>query len=219
VGDQQGRIWVLDASSGAVTRTWAAHVFPVRSIAAAGPLVYSLGRDGGIRAWPALAPPVELTAAWRADTQDCLQQQQLKVRPLRQCEVLRDVVGVDGSNRCCTLATAHLRGVSVLECSLFTSATLYCAPHLTLPLLLSTLLCTHVCACGCCCSQVGACTWNVNENKPSRPGLELWLGERVRDAHLVLIGLQVSVVCTVRQRLVNSAACCWEWAPVGLEGL
>jgi hypothetical protein len=40
--------------------------------------------------------------------------------------------------------------------------------------------------------QVLACTWNVNENKPSRAGLELWLGERVRDAQLVLIGLQVS---------------------------
>lgn len=40
-------------------------------------------------------------------------------------------------------------------------------------------------------AQVLACTWNVNENKPSRPGLELWLGERVKDAQLVLIGLQV----------------------------
>lgn len=40
--------------------------------------------------------------------------------------------------------------------------------------------------------QVLACTWNVNENKPSTPGLELWLGERVKDAQLVLIGLQVS---------------------------
>jgi hypothetical protein len=38
-----------------------------------------------------------------------------------------------------------------------------------------------------------ACTWNVNETKPSRPGLELYLGERVKDAQLVLVGLQVSL--------------------------
>lgn len=82
VGDQQGHIWVLDAASGALQRTWAAHIFPVRSIAAAGHLVYSLSKDGGIRAWPAREPPAELTAAWRADTQECLQQQSLKVRML-----------------------------------------------------------------------------------------------------------------------------------------
>jgi hypothetical protein len=43
-------------------------------------------------------------------------------------------------------------------------------------------------------AQVLACTWNVNENKPSRPGLELWLGKRVKDAQLVLIGLQVGLL-------------------------
>lgn len=120
VGDQQGRIWVLDSATATVQRSWQAHVFPVRSIAAAGHLVCSLGKDGGIWAWPAVAPPAELTAAWRADTNDCLQQQTL---------------------------------------------------------------------------QVLACTWNVNENKPSRAGLEQWLGERVRDAQLVLIGLQVGWCC------------------------
>jgi len=48
-------------------------------------------------------------------------------------------------------------------------------------------------SCGFCwfCMQVLAGTWNVNENRPSRPGLELWLGERAKDAQLVLIGLQV----------------------------
>ena len=55
------------------------------------------------------------------------------------------------------------------------------------------LICLSV-AVGPCC-QVVAGTWNVNENKPSRPGLERWLGERVRDAQLVLIGLQVSRLC------------------------
>lgn len=80
MGDQQGRVWVLDARTGALQRTWAVHVFPVRSIAAGGHLVYSLAKDGGIRAWPALAPPPELTAAWRADALDCLQQQTLQVR-------------------------------------------------------------------------------------------------------------------------------------------
>jgi len=79
VGDKHGCIWVLDAGSGAVQRSWQAHVFPVRSIAAAGHLVYSLGKAGSIRAWPAVAPPPELTAAWRADALDCLQQQTLQV--------------------------------------------------------------------------------------------------------------------------------------------
>lgn len=40
--------------------------------------------------------------------------------------------------------------------------------------------------------QVLASTWNVNETKPSRPGLELWL-EKAKDAQLVLIGLQASL--------------------------
>jgi hypothetical protein len=34
-------------------------------------------------------------------------------------------------------------------------------------------------------------TWNVNEMKPSRPGLQLWLTERAKSAQLVMIGLQV----------------------------
>jgi hypothetical protein len=70
---------VLDSATGTVQRSWQAHVFPVLSIAAGGHLVFSLGKDGGIRAWPAVAPPAELTTAWRADTHDCLQQQTLQV--------------------------------------------------------------------------------------------------------------------------------------------
>lgn len=70
---------MLDSATGTVQRSWQAHVFPVRSIAAGGHLVFSLSKDGGIRAWPAVAPPAELTTAWRADTHDCLQQQTLQV--------------------------------------------------------------------------------------------------------------------------------------------
>jgi hypothetical protein len=79
VGDTQGRLWVLDAVTGSLTRSWKAHVFPVRSIAPAGHLVYTLGKAGSIRAWPACAPQPALTAGWRADTQDCLQQLTLQV--------------------------------------------------------------------------------------------------------------------------------------------
>jgi hypothetical protein len=39
--------------------------------------------------------------------------------------------------------------------------------------------------------QVLVGTWNVNEMKPSRPGVQLWLTERAKSAQLVMIGLQV----------------------------
>lgn len=39
--------------------------------------------------------------------------------------------------------------------------------------------------------QVLVGTWNVNETKPSRAGLQMWLADRVRTAHLVMVGLQV----------------------------
>eukprot|EP00878_Enallax_costatus_P018559 GHUV01019542.1.p1 GENE.GHUV01019542.1~~GHUV01019542.1.p1 ORF type:complete len:869 (+),score=293.46 GHUV01019542.1:298-2904(+) len=115
VGDQAGRIWVLDAATGAMQRSWKAHVFPVRDITCGGHLVYSLSKDGGIRAWPALQPPQEVTVAWQEDLKRCLQEQQLKV----------------------------LAG-----------------------------------------------TWNVNETKPSRAGLQMWLGQQAKQAHVVMIGLQ-----------------------------
>jgi hypothetical protein len=38
-------------------------------------------------------------------------------------------------------------------------------------------------------------TWNVNEMKPSRPGLQMWLTERAKSAQLVMIGLQVCCCC------------------------
>ncbi|WIA12339.1 hypothetical protein OEZ85_012390 [Tetradesmus obliquus] len=114
-GDNQGQLWVLDARSAALQRSWKGHVFPVRSIAAGGHLVYSLGKAGSIRAWPALPPPPALTAAWQQDLVECLKEQQLTV-----------LVG----------------------------------------------------------------TWNVNETKPSRPGLQQWLAERAISAQLVMIGLQ-----------------------------
>lgn len=79
VGDQGGMVWVLDAASGALCRCWKAHVFPVRSIAAGGHLVYTLGKAGSIRAWSAVQPPQELTAAWQEDLSRCLQEQSLKV--------------------------------------------------------------------------------------------------------------------------------------------
>ncbi|KAF6261315.1 hypothetical protein COO60DRAFT_1636898 [Scenedesmus sp. NREL 46B-D3] len=115
VGDSQGQLWVLDAGSAALQRSWQAHVFPVRSIAAGGHLVYSLGKSGSIRAWPALPAPAALTAAWQQDLARCMKEQQLPV-----------LVG----------------------------------------------------------------TWNVNEMKPSRAGLQMWLAERAQFAQLVMIGLQ-----------------------------
>jgi phosphatidylinositol-bisphosphatase len=82
VGDTQGQLWVLDASSAALQRSWKAHVFPVRSIAAGGHLVYSLGKAGSIRAWPALPAAAVLTAAWQQDLTGCMKEQQLTVRLL-----------------------------------------------------------------------------------------------------------------------------------------
>jgi hypothetical protein len=78
-GDNQGQLWVLDAGTAALQRSWKAHVFPVRSIAAGGHLVYSLGKAGSIRGWPALQPPPALTAAWQQDLGGCLQEKQLTV--------------------------------------------------------------------------------------------------------------------------------------------
>lgn len=91
VGDNQGQVWVLDAASAALQRTWKAHIFPVRSIAAGGHLVYSLGKAGSIRAWQAQPVPAALTAAWQQDLSQCLQEQQLQVGaahseiPCRKC--------------------------------------------------------------------------------------------------------------------------------------
>jgi hypothetical protein len=39
--------------------------------------------------------------------------------------------------------------------------------------------------------QVLAGTWNVNETRPSRSGLQTWLGDRASSAHIIMIGLQV----------------------------
>lgn len=79
IGDQGGKIWVLDTATGALQRHWKGHVFPVRSIATGGHLVYTLGKAGSIRAWPASQPQQEVTDAWQEDTKRCLQEQQLKV--------------------------------------------------------------------------------------------------------------------------------------------
>jgi hypothetical protein len=79
VGDTQGQLWVLDASSSTLQRSWKAHVFPIRSIAAGGHLVYSLGKAGSIRAWPALPAPAALTTAWKQDLTGCMKEQQLTV--------------------------------------------------------------------------------------------------------------------------------------------
>jgi phosphatidylinositol-bisphosphatase len=87
-GDTQGQIWVLDAASAVVQRSWKAHVFPVRSIAAGGHLVYSLGKAGSIRAWPALLPPAALTAAWQEDLAGCLKEQQLTVSHAKESHAL-----------------------------------------------------------------------------------------------------------------------------------
>lgn len=51
--------------------------------------------------------------------------------------------------------------------------------------------------------QIFAGTWNVNETKPSRAGLQMWLKERAQNADLVMIGLQVSVAA----RLVTIILC------------
>ncbi|KAF8071307.1 IP5P13 [Scenedesmus sp. PABB004] len=115
VGDRRGDVWVLDGASGALRRSWRAHVFPVRSIAGGGHLVFTLGQAGSVRAWPAAAPRPDVVAAWRAELPACLQEQRLQV-----------LVG----------------------------------------------------------------TWNVNETKPSRPGVQMWLAERARHAQLVMLGLQ-----------------------------
>eukprot|EP00775_Hariotina_reticulata_P006490 gene6490-6717_t len=115
VGDQEGQLWVLDAGRCTLQRSWKAHAFAVRSIADGGPMVYSLGKAGSIRAWGALEPPTAVTTAWQQDRASCLQVEQL---------------------------------------------------------------------------QVLAGTWNVNETKPSRSGLQTWLGDRAASAQLIMIGLQ-----------------------------
>lgn len=79
VGDQTGNVWVLDAATGVTKRSWKAHVFPVSDLACGGHLVYSLSKDGGIRAWPAVQPSQAVVTAWQDDLKQCLQEQQLKV--------------------------------------------------------------------------------------------------------------------------------------------
>lgn len=76
---------------------------PRRSIAAVGPIVYSLAADGSVRGWPLAALPAPAADAWRS----------------------------------ALLAGLHEQEVSVL-----------------------------------------AGTWNVNEGRPSRHALQMWLGER-----------------------------------------
>lgn len=78
-GDQAGQIRVLDAASGSLQRSWKAHVFPVRSIACGGHLMYSLCKAGSIKAWPAQQPAKGLVDAWQADLRKCLQEQRLQV--------------------------------------------------------------------------------------------------------------------------------------------
>jgi hypothetical protein len=129
VGDTQGRLWVLDASSAALQRSWKAHVFPVRSIAAGGHLVYSLGKAGSIRAWPALAAPAALTAAWQQDLTECMKEQQLTVSSaavhvllwqgnlrLHSCKLVTSSVSCTSPSmahvHCYILSSGHLRSVN-----------------------------------------------------------------------------------------------------------
>eukprot|EP00879_Flechtneria_rotunda_P025468 GHRR01027067.1.p1 GENE.GHRR01027067.1~~GHRR01027067.1.p1 ORF type:complete len:899 (+),score=342.06 GHRR01027067.1:659-3355(+) len=115
VGDQSGTFWVLSAGTCEVFRSCKAHVFPVKSIAAAGHVVYTLGKSGSIRAWPAGQPSSAVTTTWQQQVAGCLRERKL---------------------------------------------------------------------------QVLAGTWNVNETKPSRAGLQMWLGDRAKAADMVVLGLQ-----------------------------
>jgi hypothetical protein len=82
VGGLDGRVWVLDAASGDVLRSWRAHVFPVSSITGGpGPVLVTLARDGSARAWPAAAPDAASSMAWRtaAHGPACLEERRLSV--------------------------------------------------------------------------------------------------------------------------------------------
>jgi len=72
-------MFVAHAGSCTLQRSWKAHAFAVRSIADGGPLVYTLGKAGSIKAWAALELPTTVTTAWRRDKAGCLQVEQLQV--------------------------------------------------------------------------------------------------------------------------------------------
>ena len=64
------RAQMWNAGSGQAILGWPAHLFPIKSLAAVGGIVYSLAKYGSIRAWPALQlPPPEYYTAWKVSGQ------------------------------------------------------------------------------------------------------------------------------------------------------
>ncbi|KXZ53097.1 hypothetical protein GPECTOR_8g88 [Gonium pectorale] len=83
IGCGDGTIHTVAAATGELGRSWKAHDFPVTGLAygagraAAGGLVYSLGENGSIRAWPSAPPADTHLAAWRDGLLPSLRRRQL----------------------------------------------------------------------------------------------------------------------------------------------
>jgi hypothetical protein len=71
VGCGDGHIAALDSVGGGLIARWPAHLFPVRSLAAVGGLIFSLSSEGAIRGWPAVQPPPpQYLSAWKVCASD-----------------------------------------------------------------------------------------------------------------------------------------------------
>ncbi len=66
LGGADGYIRVYDTLGGEPRGQWPAHMSPVKAMAVMRGVVYSMGKDGSIRGWPAAQPPAPAhLAAWK----------------------------------------------------------------------------------------------------------------------------------------------------------
>lgn len=87
LGSADCMIRVVDAASGRVARAWRAHLFPVASLAACDGVVFSLAKNGAIRAWPAAPLTDAHRIAWRV-RHACMHALHDGAHPLRTWRVL-----------------------------------------------------------------------------------------------------------------------------------